>query len=131
MTSTDQASSLISTLPGHYYTDPELFSLEQDRIFGAMWFCAVRAADLAEAGQFRTVQVARESVLITRGRDGALRAFLNICRHRGARLCVEDTGQVKRAFQCPYHAWTYGTMASWSRRRTSPRCRTSTGRSSG
>ncbi|MGW5646789.1 aromatic ring-hydroxylating oxygenase subunit alpha [Saccharopolyspora sp. NPDC003752] len=109
MTTTDQESSLISTLPGHYYTDPELFALEQDRIFGAMWFCAVRVADLAAAGQFQTVQVGRESVLIARGRDGVLRAFLNICRHRGAQLCVEDAGQVKRSFQCPYHAWTYGT----------------------
>jgi Rieske 2Fe-2S family protein len=47
-------------------------------------------------------------VVLLRGRDGALRAFLNVCRHRGARLCAESSGQLKRTLQCPYHAWTYG-----------------------
>ncbi|KOX13317.1 2Fe-2S ferredoxin [Nocardiopsis sp. NRRL B-16309] len=100
--------SLIPTLPGHSYTDPGVFSREQDRIFERMWFCSVRAADLPEPGDFRTVQIGRESVLVTRSRDGSLRAFLNICRHRGARLCTDESGSVKRTFQCPYHAWTYG-----------------------
>jgi Rieske 2Fe-2S family protein len=100
--------SLIPTLPGHHYTDPGVFAREQERIFEAMWFCAVRAGDLAGPGSFRTVQVGRESVLIARGRGGELKAFLNICRHRGAKLCTEESGEVKRAFQCPYHAWTYG-----------------------
>ncbi|HEX6352928.1 aromatic ring-hydroxylating dioxygenase subunit alpha [Actinophytocola sp.] len=101
-------SSLIRTLPGVSYTDATIFELEQEKIFERMWFCAVRSADLPDPGNFRTVQVGRESVLVARSRDGALRAFLNICRHRGARLCVEETGTVKRNFQCPYHAWTYG-----------------------
>lgn len=100
--------SLIPTLPGHYYTDPAVFAREQARIFETMWFCAVRASDLPNPGSFRSVQVGRESVLVVRGRGGALRAFLNICRHRGAKLCTDDSGEVKRAFQCPYHAWTYG-----------------------
>jgi len=108
MTTTSLPPSLISTLPGHFYTDPAIFSLEQSRIFESMWFCAARAPELARPGAFKTVQVGRESVIITRGRDGALRAFLNVCRHRGARLCTEESGEVKRAFQCPYHAWTYG-----------------------
>ncbi|HEY4459164.1 MAG TPA: aromatic ring-hydroxylating dioxygenase subunit alpha, partial [Pseudonocardiaceae bacterium] len=73
-----------------------------------MWFCAVRSAELVKPGDFKTVPVGRESVLVARGRDGALRAFLNVCRHRGARLCVDESGSVKRAFQCMYHAWTYG-----------------------
>jgi Rieske 2Fe-2S family protein len=101
-------ASLIPTLGGHYYTDPAVFTLEQDRIFEAMWFCAVRSSDLPKPGSFKSVQVGRESVLVVRGRDGSLRAFLNICRHRGAKLCTEESGEVKRAFQCPYHAWTYG-----------------------
>jgi len=99
--------SLISTLPGSYYTDPAIFAMEQDRIFEAMWFCAVRGTDLDKPGAFRTVQVGRESVLVTRSRSGEVRAFFNICRHRGAQLCTQDSGEVKRAFQCPYHAWTY------------------------
>lgn len=108
MTTTDLPASLISTLPGKYYTDPDIFAAEQARIFESLWFCAVRSSELADPGDFRTVQVGSESVLISRARDGSLRAFLNICRHRGARLCTEESGSVKRAFQCPYHAWTYG-----------------------
>ncbi|KOU74457.1 2Fe-2S ferredoxin [Streptomyces sp. MMG1533] len=99
--------SLIATLPGGYYTDPEIFRQEQEHLFESMWFCAVRSADLANPGAFRTVQIGRENVLVTRGRKGELRAFLNICRHRGARLCMEESGEVRRNLQCPYHAWTY------------------------
>lgn len=107
MTSTSLPDSLIATLPGSSYTDPEIFAQEQERIFETMWFCAVRSSDLARPGAFRTVGVGRESILITRARDNSIRAFFNVCRHRGAKLCMEETGEVKRAFQCPYHAWTY------------------------
>lgn len=107
MTTTPLPPSLIATLPGHYYTDPDIFRQEQERLFESMWFCAVRGADLERPGAFRTVQVGRESVIVTRDRAGGLRAFLNVCRHRGARLCLEDSGQVRRNLQCPYHAWTY------------------------
>jgi Rieske 2Fe-2S family protein len=100
--------SLIPTLPGRYYTDPGIFEREQARIFETMWFCVARSGDLANPGSFRSARVGRESVLVVRGRDGALRAFLNICRHRGATLCAEEIGEVKRAFRCMYHAWTYG-----------------------
>ncbi|MDJ0462629.1 aromatic ring-hydroxylating dioxygenase subunit alpha [Streptomyces sp. H27-C3] len=102
------AGSLISTLPGHFYTDPGIFRQEQERIFEALWYCGVRSADLGRPGSFRTVQVGRENVLVTRTRTGELRAFLNVCRHRGARLCTEESGEVRRNLQCPYHAWTYG-----------------------
>jgi len=85
MTSVAQSGSLISTLAGHYYTDPTIFAMEQDKIFEAMWFCAVRAADLDKPGAFKTVQVGRESVLITRSRGGEVRGFFNVCRHRPAR----------------------------------------------
>ncbi|MEU5029171.1 aromatic ring-hydroxylating oxygenase subunit alpha [Streptomyces milbemycinicus] len=108
MTATSLPPSLIRTLPGEHYTDPAIFALEQERVFEAMWFCVARSADLARPGQFRTYQVGRESVLISRSRDGSVKGFLNICRHRGAKLCLEESGEVKRAFQCPYHAWTYG-----------------------
>ncbi|GAA4225879.1 Rieske 2Fe-2S family protein [Streptosporangium album] len=107
MTTRDLPPSVIATLPGGHYTDERLFALEQEHIFESMWFCAVRASDLGRPGAFRTVQVGRESVLVTRARDGSVRAFLNVCRHRGARLRTEESGEVKRAFQCPYHAWTY------------------------
>lgn len=100
--------NLMPTLSGRYYYDTAIFESEQDRIFERMWFCAVRSADLPSPGAFRRVQVGRESVLVVRGRDGALNAFLNVCRHRGAMLCSEDSGVVNRHLKCPYHAWTYG-----------------------
>ncbi|KAA0021510.1 aromatic ring-hydroxylating oxygenase subunit alpha [Antrihabitans cavernicola] len=105
---TTSETALVSTLAGRYYYDDTVFAAEQERIFEAMWFCAVRSSDLANAGAFKAVQVGRESVLVVRGRDGAVRAFLNVCRHRGARICTDESGQVRRNLQCPYHAWTYG-----------------------
>jgi Rieske 2Fe-2S family protein len=99
--------SLVKTLPGSAYSDPEMFAREQELIFEHMWFCAVRSSDIGKPGAFKTVQVGRESILVTRSRSGEARAFFNICRHRGAQLCTEESGEVKRSFQCPYHAWTY------------------------
>ena len=99
--------ALRATLGGAHYTSADTFAAEQEHIFEEMWFCAVRSADLASPGQFRNVQVGRESVLLLRGRDGLLRAFLNVCRHRGARLCTEAEGQVRRNLRCAYHSWTY------------------------
>jgi Rieske 2Fe-2S family protein len=99
--------SLVKTLPGSAYSDPEMFAREQELIFEHMWFCAVRSSDIGNPGAFKTVQVGRESILVTRSRSGEARAFFNICRHRGAQLCTEESGEVKRSFQCPYHAWTY------------------------
>jgi Rieske 2Fe-2S family protein len=108
VTTTDLPASLIRTLPGDSYTDPALFAEEQAAVFESLWYCAVRSADLAAPGDFRTLQVGTESVLVTRSSDGELRSFLNVCRHRGARICTEEQGSVRRAFRCPYHAWTYG-----------------------
>ena len=108
MTSVSLPPSLMQTLPGHVYTDPGVFALEQERIFETMWFAVARSSDIARPGQFVTKQVGRENVIVVRGRDGALRAFLNVCRHRGARLCQEESGEVRRTIQCMYHAWTYG-----------------------
>jgi Rieske 2Fe-2S family protein len=101
------APALLATLGGHFYTSSEVFADEQERIFENMWFCSVRSSDLGEPGRFKKVQVGRESVLLVRARDGRLRAFLNVCRHRGAQLCSEPEGEVKRALRCPYHSWTY------------------------
>ncbi len=107
MTTTSLPESLIATLAGSFYTDENIFALEQQQIFEQLWFCAARGTDLPDPGSFRTVQVGRESVLLTRNRRGEVRAFFNVCRHRGAQICTEQAGQTKRAFQCPYHAWTY------------------------
>jgi Rieske 2Fe-2S family protein len=67
----------------------------------------VRGSDIPAAGDFRTVTVGTESLIISRNRRGEVRAFYNVCRHRGSQICTEAAGSVKRAFQCSYHAWTY------------------------
>ncbi|MDY7106258.1 MAG: aromatic ring-hydroxylating dioxygenase subunit alpha [Actinomycetota bacterium] len=99
--------SLVPTLAGEAYTDPRVFEAEQEAIFERTWNCVALAADLDGPGAFRTVTVGRESVVLLRGRDGEVRAFLNVCRHRGARLCTDEAGHLRRNLQCPYHAWTY------------------------
>jgi Rieske 2Fe-2S family protein len=98
---------LARTLPGRFYHDPAIWQLEQERLFGRLWVAVGRADQFPAAGHYRTVRVGDESVLVVRGEDGALRALLNVCRHRGARLCPAERGQT-RTLQCRYHAWTYG-----------------------
>lgn len=97
-----------TTLPGRFFHEPEIFSREQERIFSQMWTCVGRADALPEPGDYQTVELGGESVLILRGRDGQVRAFLNVCRHRGARLCLDPCGNAGAVVQCPYHAWSYG-----------------------
>lgn len=97
-----------STFPGRYYFDPIIFAQEQARIFSKMWVYACRADALPEPGFYQVVTVAGESIIVVRNKHGLLQAFLNVCRHRGARLCNQDSGQLKGSIQCRYHAWTYG-----------------------
>ena len=99
--------TLIPTLAGSYYTDSDVFDREQQAIFEGDWLCVARSGDIGRPGQFQTVRAGRESVLVVRQRDGGLRALLNVCRHRGARVCIEESGQVSRYLRCPYHAWSY------------------------
>jgi Rieske 2Fe-2S family protein len=96
------------TLPGRDYHAAEVFDLERERIFFRHWFYAGRVDSLAEAGAFVAVDIVGESVLLVRGKDGELRGFYNVCRHRGSRLCEEEsTGRLRSAIKCPYHAWSY------------------------
>jgi Rieske 2Fe-2S family protein len=107
VTAAHQPSALIATLGGDYYTSADIFAAEQARIFESMWYCGARTADMQKPGQYKKIQVGRESVLVVRGRDDILRAFLNVCRHRGAQLCTEPEGDVRRSLRCPYHGWNY------------------------
>jgi len=97
----------IRTLPGRDYHDPAVFELERERIFARSWFYAGRADTLAQPGDFVTVDVAGESVIVVHGKDGGVRGFYNVCRHRGSRLCDEASGRMRGAVKCPYHAWAY------------------------
>lgn len=97
-----------TTLPSRVYTDPSWFSLEMERVFARMWMAAGRADQLPAAGAFVRRDIAGASVLIVRGADDEVRAFHNVCRHRGTRLCTAHEGTLRGSIQCPYHAWTYG-----------------------
>ena len=97
-----------TTLPGRWFYDPALYEREQETLFGQMWTYVGRADALPHPGDFLTVDLGGENVLVVRGKDGAVRAFLNVCRHRGARLCLEPCGTAGAVIQCPYHAWSYG-----------------------
>ena len=108
MATTEDTRSLIPTLPGHFYVAPDVFAAEQSKIFSKLWFCTARASELKTPGAFQTFEVGGESLIIVRDGDHQVRAFFNVCRHRGSRICVEAAGQVKRTFQCPYHVWSYG-----------------------
>ena len=96
------------TLPGQFYTSPEIFQLEIEKIFLKQWICAGREERIPEPGDYFVRTIGTESVIVVRGRDGKVRAFHNLCRHRGTRLCEERAGQFKNAIRCPYHAWAYG-----------------------
>ncbi|MEL7258388.1 MAG: aromatic ring-hydroxylating dioxygenase subunit alpha, partial [Pseudomonadota bacterium] len=95
------------TLPSRYFFDPAIFDAEKRAIFYKSWHFACHPNEIEEPGQFVVVDIFDQSVIIVRGRDGAVRAFHNVCQHRGNRLVTERRGRV-RTFVCAYHAWTYG-----------------------
>ena len=110
-------AGLEPTLPSSWYTSAQVFALEKERIFCREWLCVARAEELAEPGAFRVLEVLGESILLVRNREGQLRAFYNVCRHRGSRLCREPPaagaaavlggGLTGGRITCPYHRWTY------------------------
>ena len=95
------------TLPAEWYTDPKLFEREQERIFAAIWNYVGRIEQVANAGDFLTGRVGQVPVVIVRDEAGTLRAYANVCRHRGSELVLEKSGN-RRTLQCHYHAWTWG-----------------------
>ncbi len=96
-----------STLPGRYYTDPEILKQEIERLFQAFWICAGRVDEVPNPGDFVLRQIGCESIVIVRDEAQKINAFYNVCRHRGTRLCTEESGSAKGSIQCQYHAWTY------------------------
>lgn len=96
------------TLPALWYTSPEVFTSERERIFAHDWLCVGREETLARTGDFFTVERAGESLIVTRDAAGGIHAFFNVCRHRGSRICESRSGRFAGSIQCPYHAWTYG-----------------------
>src|ERR1700722_1935616 len=88
------------------YTDPAIFDLEMDRIFGRVWIYVAHESQLAAAGDFVRTRLGRHDVLVTRHADGRVYVLLNRCAHRGARVTAATQGSC-RSFICPYHGWSY------------------------
>ena len=127
----DAATS--ATLPGHYYHDEGIFAREAEEIFFKTWQFVGFAFDLESPGDYITAEILDQKLLVVRARDGRLRAFHNVCMHRG-HVLAQGKGS-KTVFTCPFHAWSYDTTGALRRPatpRTSPASasRTSTSRRS-
>jgi len=94
------------TLPAPFYLSPEVYAADLELIFGRHWIFVGTEPEIAEAGDFFTVEIGSDSILVVRDDDGTVRAFHNVCRHRGARLRPAGSGIVGNLV-CPYHQWTY------------------------
>jgi choline monooxygenase len=95
------------TLLPDAYTSDAFFAIERERVFARSWVAAGCAAQLREPGDALVTDVAGRSIFIIRTRSGELRAFYNVCRHRGTRLLRPSETKVKRWIKCPYHSWAY------------------------
>ena len=113
----DDAASLVRRhTPGHsleapFYSSQEIFDLDMKAIFFRHWLFVAAEAELPEPGDFVTVTIGPSSVIVVRDDDEQVRAFHNVCRHRGSRILDEACGSVGNLV-CPYHHWTYGVDGS-------------------
>ena len=88
------------------YCDDGVFQMDLEHVFYREWLFAIPSCEIPKTGNFATLQVGAYPVVITRAADGMIRAFHNVCRHRGQRLCAKETGSTPKLV-CPYHQWTY------------------------
>jgi len=96
------------SLPREFYFDEEIYRLDLENIWRRGWLFAGHSCEVPKAGDFLTVRVDADSIIVIRSHDGIVRAFHNVCRHRGSLICGDDHGHAARLV-CPYHQWTYGT----------------------
>lgn len=96
-----------TALPAEYYLSADLYRRETERIFHRHWLCIGRASDLPSPGDYRELTVEGESLILQRDREGAIRGFYNVCRHRGMRLCEAGAAGRQKTIRCGYHGWTY------------------------
>lgn len=96
------------TLGSEDYTSLEVYEQERERIWWGDWVCIGRTAEVENPGDYLVRDLAGESIFIVRNGEGELRGFYNVCSHRGTKFLDDDTmGNAKKAFRCPYHAWTF------------------------
>jgi glycine betaine catabolism A len=103
---------LVPSLDRSWYTDPAVLDAELERFFARRWMLVARAAELPLPGAYLTANVAGESVIVVRQDDGTVAAMLNVCRHRGAQILLQQRGSCGRTLRCPYHSWSYGLDGS-------------------
>lgn len=96
----------VAQVPASNYYDHDRWQLEMDRVFKRVPLTLAFSCELSEPGSYRALEVAGVPVLLTRGQDGVVRSFVNMCSHRGAMIMEDGTGTARR-FTCPYHAWSY------------------------
>ena len=101
-------SGKIENFSKERYVSPDWLKREWSAVWAKSWLLAAHLSDLQKPGDFVVFDVGHESVLITRGEDGNINAFYNVCQHRGVRLVDQNTGNAEN-FRCPYHSWRYGT----------------------
>lgn len=106
-------------LTGEFYRSPEVYERDLERVVWPGWIVAAHASELAEPGDYLLLDIDRESVIVTRDQEGEVRALVNVCRHRGSRVCVERRGRL-HAFVCPYHGWSYALDGRLRSRRHMP-----------
>jgi phenylpropionate dioxygenase-like ring-hydroxylating dioxygenase large terminal subunit len=99
-------------LPGWTYQSPALFALERERLFLTHWQLAGHVCDLPGPGDWLSFDLLGERAVVMRGQDGVVRAFHNLCRHRGARVVDGEQGQCRGAIVCPFHGWVYNLDGS-------------------
>lgn len=99
------------TIPATWYLDERIEGLEREQVFGSNWIAVGRVDQAGVPGQFFTVELAGEPLVVVRGADGELRAFYNVCRHHAAAVAGVPCGIVQH-LRCPYHGWTYGLDGS-------------------
>ncbi len=102
-----EVGSEARTLSARHYTAPDYFQQELEKIHYQMWLHAGRVEQLPKVGSYFLIELGMESVIVLRSEDQGLRAFYNVCRHRGTQLCQHASGTLPGKIQCPYHAWTY------------------------
>jgi Rieske 2Fe-2S family protein len=97
------------TLAGTDYTSAAVWDEEREQIWFGGWVCLGRAEEIAQPGDYLVRDLAGESIFVVRNQAGALRAFYNVCAHRGTRILDEEPacGHLGKAVKCPYHAWSY------------------------
>ena len=111
-------------LPSWTYFNQELLEVEKQELFRKCWQLACHVSDVPKPGDYQCFDIVGERAIIVRGKDGQVRAFHNVCRHRGSRVVAEQKGRCKSAIVCPFHGWSFnldGTLRAVPQAKTFPK----------